>query len=194
MYEYYSLIVQAVLRLENDTVTNREKLYEGARQALLARLDKHVPRLPQREIAAEVMALEAAIRKVAAEPIHIICSDSNLPQVTSKPQLPRITSKLPQITSMETLALEIPKIEAASLQITRPIGPRSVVPVGLGMVNPDVHRQRALMLRAIGTPRCLDLAAHHDQLARAIEGEDGYSRPQPDKPLREPRLAVIVKR
>ncbi|MEA3058424.1 MAG: hypothetical protein QOF34_1239 [Sphingomonadales bacterium] len=68
MADYYPLVAKAVAGLEKNTGEGRRMLYERARTALVAQLrGMNDPPLTEAEITRERLALEEAIRKVAAE-------------------------------------------------------------------------------------------------------------------------------
>src|SRR6476646_468641 len=68
MADYYPLVAKAVAGLEKNTGEGRRLLYERARSALVAQLrGMNDPPLTEAEITRERLALEEAIRKVAAE-------------------------------------------------------------------------------------------------------------------------------
>lgn len=67
MADYYSLIKQAVARLDSSAHEGRRVLYERARAAQLAQLRNISPPLSETEITGEQLALEEAVRRVEAE-------------------------------------------------------------------------------------------------------------------------------
>ena len=67
MADYYSLIKQAVARLDSSAHESRRALYERARAAQLAQLRNISPPLSETEITGEQLALEEAVCRVEAE-------------------------------------------------------------------------------------------------------------------------------
>ncbi|MEZ5889582.1 MAG: hypothetical protein R3D52_04535 [Xanthobacteraceae bacterium] len=65
MADYYPLIAKAVEGLQN--VSDRRRLYERGRSALVAELEAFTPPLSQTVITKELLAFEEAIREVEAE-------------------------------------------------------------------------------------------------------------------------------
>jgi hypothetical protein len=67
--DYYSVIVQAVSRLEPSTAETRRTIYDRARTAMVAQLRSLAPPLRESDINLEQLALERAIRKVETESV-----------------------------------------------------------------------------------------------------------------------------
>jgi hypothetical protein len=65
--DYYSVVAKAVRMLDGGTGDMRQRLYERARRALLAEMNRAYPPLDQSDILTAQMSLELAIREVEAE-------------------------------------------------------------------------------------------------------------------------------
>jgi hypothetical protein len=148
MNEYYPLIAEAVSKLERNTLEARQALYEHARKVLEKELGR---RALESEIALERRALEAAIQWIEAQSVPAA----------------GIEVKSVRITTIESESLKITPIETDVPPIPPGGETRSVSPVATSTA--EQHRRRAVMFRAIGTPRCLELAKRCEQLADAIE-------------------------
>jgi hypothetical protein len=68
--DYYSILSKAVSALDPDTASARQRLYERARSAMSAELERVSPPFDSSEIAATKLAFECAILKVEAEATH----------------------------------------------------------------------------------------------------------------------------
>jgi hypothetical protein len=148
MNDYYPRIAKAVSKLERNTLEARQALYEHARKVLGKELGRHVL---ESELAVERRALEAAIQWIEAESVPAAGIEVESVRITT------IESESLKITPIETDVPPIPPGEET----------RSVPPVATSTA--EQHRRRAVMFRAIGTPRCLELAKRCEQLADAIE-------------------------
>jgi hypothetical protein len=62
--DYYRVIAQAVNRLGHSTAETRQRIYDRARAAMVAKLRSVTPSLSESDISREQWALERAIRKV----------------------------------------------------------------------------------------------------------------------------------
>jgi hypothetical protein len=67
--DYYSVIAQAVNRLEPSTAETRRTIYDRARAAMVAPLRSLAPPLRESDINLEQLALEREIRKVETESV-----------------------------------------------------------------------------------------------------------------------------
>ena len=148
MNDYYPLIAKAVSKLEGNTLEARQAVYEHARKVLEKELGR---RAHESEIALERRALEAAIQWIEAQSVPAA----------------GIVVESVRITTIESESLKITPIETGVPPIPPGGETRSVSPVATNTA--EQHRLRAVMFRAIGTPRCLELAKRCEQLADAIE-------------------------
>jgi hypothetical protein len=126
----------------------RQARYEHARKVLEKELGRHVL---ESELALERRALEAAIQWIEAQSVPAA----------------GIEVESVRITTIESESLKITPIETDVLPICSGGETRSVSPIATNAA--EQHRRRAVMFRAIGTPRCLELAKRCEQLADAIE-------------------------
>jgi hypothetical protein len=67
MSDYYFAIFQAVSKLDKATVASRQQVYGRAREELVEGLRRHIPAIPDSEIARECHALEVAAHEVEAK-------------------------------------------------------------------------------------------------------------------------------
>ena len=70
MADYYSILAKAVDALDPNTGAARRQLYERARAAMIAKLERAMPPFHGSEVAAAKVALESAIAKVEAEAVR----------------------------------------------------------------------------------------------------------------------------
>lgn len=68
--DYYSVVAKAVGMLDGSTGDARRRLYERARRALLAEMNRAYPPLDQSDILTAQTSLELAIREVEADAQH----------------------------------------------------------------------------------------------------------------------------
>ena len=171
MNEYYRSIAEAVAKLENNTFEARHQLYERTRNILVTALGG---RVGDSELVYERRALEAAIQQVEDKSVAPNCIDvqKNGIEVESV-WVSSIEKKTLQITTIEPKTLQIGPNEAElppSLSVDKT---KSLLPAETTSAILEQYRRRAVMLRAIGTLRCLELAIHCEKTASAIEaGEE----------------------
>jgi hypothetical protein len=67
MADYYSILANAVGRLDPNTGMARRQLYQRARSAMISELENVYPPFRRSEIATAEIALESAIEKAEAE-------------------------------------------------------------------------------------------------------------------------------
>jgi hypothetical protein len=158
MNDYYPLIAKAVSKLERNTLEARQALYEHARKVVEKELGRHVL---ESELALELRALEAAIQWIEAQSVPAAGIEAQSVPAAG------IEVESVRITTIESESLKITPIETDVLPIPPGGETRSVSPVATNTA--EQHRRRAVMFRAIGTPRCLELAKRCEQLADAIE-------------------------
>jgi hypothetical protein len=70
MADYYSILAEAVDRLDSNTGMARQQLYQRARSAMISELDNVYPPFRRSEIAVAEIALESAIEKAEAEAVR----------------------------------------------------------------------------------------------------------------------------
>src|SRR5271156_2259744 len=68
--EYYSVIAKAVRLLGHSTGDARHRLYERARKAVVAEMNRAHPPLDQSDILTARMCLEAAIKEIEADALR----------------------------------------------------------------------------------------------------------------------------
>jgi len=171
MNEYYRTIAKAVAKLERNTFEARRQLYERTRNILVTTLGG---RFGDSELACERRALDAAIRRVEDESVAPNCIDwvhKNCVEVESF-RLPSIERESLQITTVEPKTLRIESIEAGLPRAISVDKTKSLLPAEKIIAIPEQYRRRAMMLRAIGTPRCLELATHCEKMIH----ESGQNR------------------
>jgi hypothetical protein len=103
-------------------------------------------------------------------------------------------AKVIPLTRDESNFLRGVKTEAEAAHVTNFSENNSVVPaetVGIGPTLSESISTRARMLRAIETPRALELAAHHDQLVEKPEKQINLLTDKP-MPLRKHLVLVLV--
>jgi hypothetical protein len=71
MADYYSIIAKAISTLDQNTESERWRLYERARSAVIAEMKSAEPAFDQRQIAAAQLSLEMAIDQVDAEASNV---------------------------------------------------------------------------------------------------------------------------
>jgi hypothetical protein len=67
MNDYYSAIARSISDLDAASVEKRREVYRLAREGLVAQLRRHIPPIPEIDIARECNALEAASQRIEAE-------------------------------------------------------------------------------------------------------------------------------
>jgi hypothetical protein len=77
MANYYPLIAGIIAALEDNSAELRRRLYENARTGFLHQMLKHDPPLGESSIKQEQIALEEAIRRVEAEQMSRLSSDTH---------------------------------------------------------------------------------------------------------------------
>jgi hypothetical protein len=177
MNKYYQTIAKAVANLERNTFDARHQLYERTRNILVTTLGG---RVGDSELACERRTLEAAIQRVEDEsvaPNGIDWVQKNGIEVESV-CVPSIERESLQITTFEPKTLQIGSIEAELPCSNSMDKTKSLLPAGTTSPILEQYRRQALMLRAIGTPRCLELATHCEKMASAIEA--GRMAPRAD--------------
>jgi hypothetical protein len=70
MADYYSILANAVGRLDPNTGMARQQLYQRARSAMISELENVYPPFRRSEIATAEIALESAIEKAEAEAVR----------------------------------------------------------------------------------------------------------------------------
>ena len=172
MNEYYLFIVRELSMLDQNTGENRREMYARARKQLVSKLHRPPLRVSESEIAAEYCAFDAAVRMIELE----LANDQKFSGVSASiaPPTPLTFLALGPITRISADSLQITRIEAGSLQISRAKSEATQIYYEgeNESASPlELHRRRAAMLRAIGTPRALELAARHELSAMTIEKE-----------------------
>jgi hypothetical protein len=176
MHSYYPFLAHEVSKLEENTAGSRERMYQEAREDLVAKLRRPALRLPESEIAGELRAFEAAIGRIEEELVRSQRVDSG----PAGPMTP-----ISREASDSTASASITRIESESLGITEvmsqsthiiPTEESKSVSTESSISTGDLYRQRAAALRAIGTPRALELAARHERLAVAADDEQTYDK------------------
>jgi hypothetical protein len=74
MADYYSIIAKAVSTLHPNTESERWRLYERARSAVIQEMNRADPGFDQSDIAAAQLSLEMAIDQVESEAAHGQCA------------------------------------------------------------------------------------------------------------------------
>jgi hypothetical protein len=70
MADYYSILAKAVDALDPNTGGARRQLYDRARAAMIAKIERAMPPFDGADVAAAKVALESAIAKVEAEAVR----------------------------------------------------------------------------------------------------------------------------
>jgi hypothetical protein len=151
MADYYSFIAREVSKREGEG--SRRDAYDRARDDLVAKLHQTPLRIPESEVAVELRAFDAAVRKIEAELARGQTLDDELP--ASVPS--RISSdSIGFIPSIGTEAdPEIVQTEASQI---RPMDDgRSALLAGARDAASDMNRQ---MLHAIGAALDLKVNRH----------------------------------
>jgi hypothetical protein len=164
MNEYYRTIAEAVAKLERNTFDARHQLYERTRNILVTTLGG---RFGDSDLACERRALDAAIQRVEEESAAPNCIDwvhKNCIEGRSV-RVPSIERETSQITTIEAKTVQIDSVEAELHPAISVDKTKSSLPAETTCTISEQYRRRALMLRAIGTPRCLELATHCEQMA-----------------------------
>lgn len=78
--DYYSIIVNAISRLQNSTPETRKEVYDHARQVVGQRLQAAVPPTPSHVIALEELSLDRAIQKIEAEQLAKPSAEAAAPE------------------------------------------------------------------------------------------------------------------
>jgi hypothetical protein len=164
MSEYYRTIAEAVAKLERNTFDARHQLYERARNILVTTLGG---RFGDSDLACERRALDAAIQRVEDESVAPNCIDlvhKNCIEVESV-RVPSIERESLQVTTIEPKTPQIDSIEAELPRAISVDKTKSLLPAETTSAISEQYRRRAMMLRAIGTPRCLELATRCEKMA-----------------------------
>jgi hypothetical protein len=164
MNEYYRTIAEAVAKLERNNFDSRHQLYERTRNILVTTLSG---RFGDSDLACERGALDAAIQRVEDESAAPNCIDwvhKNCIEVESV-HVPSIERESPQVTTIEPKTVQSDSIEADLPRAISVDKTKSLSPAETTSAISEHYRRRAVMLRAIGTSRCLELATHCEKMA-----------------------------
>ena len=118
MADYYSILAKAVDALDPNTGTARQQIYERARAAMIAKLERAMPPFHGADVAAAKVALESAIAKVEAE----VAAREPTQRATPAAQNRRAAPSLPGVGTWLTEVLERASHEAAD--ITQDFAPK----------------------------------------------------------------------
>jgi hypothetical protein len=162
MTDYQSFIVG---ELHGDVDESRSQVYVRVREELVAKLHRPALRIPESEIAGELRAFDAAVRRIEAEIARGQTLETGAPVSMTSRTSSVSTGSIP-ITSTEAEPLETTQTEVEAAQISRIREVESAPPARTANADLDLQRQ---MLQAIGT--ALDLAVHPRRSADATGKE-----------------------
>jgi hypothetical protein len=144
--DYYSVIAQAVNRLEPSTAETRRTIYDRARAAMVAQLRSLAPPLRESDINLEQLALERTIRKVETESVG---------RSRRSPQ-PSIRQPTPPPGPVRVISDEQAEMSDVGGLSRNAIWPRSSMADGnfplakkLTMDNPDLAAELAILQKEI---------------------------------------------
>jgi hypothetical protein len=165
MTDYLPLLSRAVANLEGNP-EGRRKVYDRARQALLAQLRAMNPPLAEAEITRERLALEEAIRRLDQQAARPETGSPPPPAPAAAPQ-PRTppSPRPPSAPSPRPSAAAAP----AAPSVTPPAPARPAEPAGSKVVRDAVEGVRPLGPAAAGAARA----------ARGVATETGDDIPEP---------------
>jgi hypothetical protein len=167
MTDYYSFIVG---ELHGGADESRSQVYVRVREELVAKLHRPALRIPEFEVAGELRAFDAAVRRIEAEIARGQSLETGAPASKASRTSSVSTRSIP-ITSTEVEPLETNQTEVEADQISRVREVELAPPARTANADLDLQRQ---MLQAIGT--ALDLAAHPRQSADATGKERTQSQ------------------
>lgn len=110
MADYYSVILNAVGKLDPNTVDARRAIYQRARRAMLDRLRGVEPPLPKAVVDAELDEFDQAVERVEAQ--HGGSVAGGAPPRFSKPPMPEPPMPEPQSPDPESPALRVSQLLA----------------------------------------------------------------------------------
>ena len=152
MTDYDPFIVREVSKLDRNADEGRRAVYARVREELLTKLHRSSLRISESDIASELRALDAAVRRIEAEIAGGQKLDSGIPALMASQTSSDPSGSTP-ITGMEAESSEATQTEAEAAQISRITEAKSTPPVGTTTADADLQKQ---MLNAIRT--ALDFA------------------------------------
>jgi len=159
MTDYYPFIVREVSKLDRKVDESRREVCERVREELVTKLHQPALRIPKSDIASELRAFDAAVRRIEAEIARGQTWDTGIPASSTTSDS---AGSIP-ITGTGAESPEIAQTKAEAAQISRFREAKSSPLAGTSNADPDLHRQ---MLHAIGT--ALDLAVHRERSGVAV--------------------------